>query len=354
MKTSKIINITHTDLDGVGCPIVLACMTQKTIVPYHCGYHDIEDVLKEILENLDSSIEAIYITDIAMRENSKYYDIFNKLNKQKKYNFVRLVDHHATSKFVNKYSWATSYETGIDGTKQCATYQLFQLLKHEGYASTQALEKFTTLVNLWDTWRWVTDYPEDSPCIAASHLNMVQSIYGKSKFFTEYISKIKLNSDMFEDAEKTVITCKEHEVTRDIKEKNKELMTIRYTYDYHSVDKSFIKFVENYLKNNHICDKNFLLSKKYSHTFNVGVVFTNRNVSDVGNGIAKLHPELDFVALIALPGSISFRSVKDLDVPLGIIANHITGKGGGHPQSAGGVLSKRFSYELLTKILKTN
>ena len=70
--------------------------------------------------------------------------------------------------------------------------------------------------------------------------------------------------------------------------------------------------------------------------FNVGVVYCTDNLSEIGNVLAKTHPELDFIILVALPGTLSFRCCKDLDVPLGIIANVIgSGQGGGHPQSSG-------------------
>lgn len=348
----KIINITHNDLDGVGCSIVLATMLHCNIESYYCGYHDIEDVLREVFAKLDDSVKAIYITDISMREGSKSYDKITEINKTYGYNFIRMIDHHATSKFVNKYAWATSYELGhISKKKECATYQLFRLLKKEGYSYSESLEKFVELVNLWDTWRWVTDYSVDAPYIEASQLNMVYSIYGRSKFFTTYISKIDNNSSMFEYPEQIVILCKEHEIKRDISNKDRELIVVDFTYHY---KKSLDTFVKSYLANNHITDKNYLLKPNYRKQFKVGVVFTTQNVSDVGNGLADLHPELDFIMLVSLPNTVSFRSKKELEVPLGIVAKYITGMGGGHPQSAGGCLSKKLSYSLVSEILKDN
>lgn len=352
MRT-RIINITHKDLDGVGCSIVLAVMTQKKVEPHYCGYHDIEDELDTVLSNLDDSVDSIYITDISMRENSKSYQRISSINRKYGHNFIQMIDHHATSNFVNKkFIWAQSYETDlVTGEKECATYQLFKFLADRGYSYNDALKNFVELVNLWDTWRWVTDYPVDSPCVAASELNMVQSIYGKRKFMSEYIHKIEKDLPMFDTIERAVIECKTHEIERDIQDKNLELITTEFTY---RSKKEYATFVKNYLENNHITDKAYLLNKNYRKTFKVGVVFTNRNVSDIGNGLAELHPELDFIMLVALPKTVSFRSVKDLDVPLGIIANNITGKGGGHPQSAGGVLSRRLSASIIHKVLSIN
>lgn len=351
MKT-RIINITHNDLDGVGCPIVLAVMTKKKVEPHYCGYHDIEEELDTILSNLDDSVENIYITDISMRENSKSYQRISDINKKYGYNFIRMIDHHATSNFVNKkFRWAQSYETdSVTGKKECATYQLFKFLVDKGYHYNEALKNFAELVNLWNTWRWVTDYPADKPRMEASELNMVQSIYGKRKFMSEYITKIEKNLPMFDTAERTIIDCKMHEIERDIQDKNQELITTDFTYRF---KKAYANFVKSYLENNHIADKDYLLSKNYHKTFKIGVVFANRNVSDIGNGLAKLHPELDFIMLLSLPKTVSFRSIKDLDVPLGIIANYTTGKGGGHPQSAGAVLSRRLSESIIQKVLPT-
>lgn len=351
MRAGRIINITHNDLDGVGCPIVLATMTGQKIEPHYCGYHDIEEELEKVLSNINGSVHRIFITDISMREGSESYERITQINKKYGFNFIQMIDHHATSQFVNKYFWAESHETDkVTGEKKCATYQLFEYLVNHRYTYDASTEKFAELVNLWDTWRWVTDYPSDKPREEASQLNMIQSIYGKGKFMCEYIHKIKNNLSMFDTTELTLIDCKMHEIKRDIQEKNGELSVV--DFDYHSKRK-YVTFVRNYLKNNHITDKSYLLNKSYHKSFKVGVVFASRNTSDVGNGLAKLHPELDFIMLLSLPKTASFRSVKDLDVPLGIIANYITGKGGGHPQSAGGVLSRKTSDAFIQKLLAT-
>jgi oligoribonuclease NrnB/cAMP/cGMP phosphodiesterase (DHH superfamily) len=351
MKAARIINITHTDLDGVGCPIVLAIMTDMKIEPHYCGYHDIEDELEKVLSSIDDSVHQIFITDISMREGSESYRKITQINRKYGRNFIQMIDHHATSQFANKYRWVESHETdAVTGEKKCATYQLFEYLQSQGYSTNYTLERFVTLVNLWDTWRWVTDYPANAPRVDASQLNMVQSIYGKKKFMSDYIRKIKNQLPMFEYAEQTIIDCKMHEIERDIQDKNEELFVTKFSY---RSKKEFAGFVKKYLESNHITDKNYLLNKDYHKQFTVGIVFTSRNISDVGNGLAKLHPELDFIMLVSLPKTVSFRSVKDLDVPLGIIANHITGKGGGHPQSAGGVLSRKMANDIIHKLLSS-
>lgn len=338
MSETKIINVTHNDLDGVGCPITLALLTGKYVEAYYCGYHDVESRLEYLLEHLDDSISQIFITDISFRKESGLDKKIDRLNKKRGYHFVRVVDHHATSSYLNKYDWAFSFEVDeATGEKKCATQWLYENLLESGCKNNIYLEEFVTLVNLWDTWRWVTDYPEDNPYEAASQLNMLFSIKGRGKFFADVIQRIKDNSSLFGEVENTLITCKLHEISRDVSDKDRELATVTYRYKSH---KRYKKFVEDYLNENHITDKNYLLIPEYHKDFKVGVVYSNRNISDIGNGLAKLHPELDFIAIVSLPRTISFRSVKDLSVPLGIIANSITGKGGGHPQSAGGVLDK--------------
>ncbi len=349
MEATRIINITHNDLDGVGCPIVLASMTHKMIEPHYCGYHDVEDEIAEILDNLDESVSQIFITDISMRKESKTYDRITQINAKYGYNFIYMVDHHATSQFVNKLPWAQSHEADlVTGELKCATYQLYEYLTKQGYNANESLIEFVTLVNLWDTWRWVTDYPADNPRVEASQLNMVQAIYGKKKFLADYIRKIKNCSPMFGPIENAIIECKMHEIEKDVQDKDRELIVTDFYYQFKP---KYLEFIKNYLNSNHITDKDYLMKTKYRKKFKIGVVYANRNVSDVGNKLAELHPELDFIMLISMPKTVSFRAVKDLDVPLGIVANYITGKGGGHPKSAGGVLGRNISERTLFNIL---
>ena len=64
-----------------------------------------------------------------------------------------------------------------------------------------------------------------------------------------------------------------------------------------------------------------------------GFVYADRYFSEMGNRLAELHPEYDFIAMIDVGGGmVSYRTVKD-DINLGELAKQFGG--GGHPKSAG-------------------
>ena len=66
--------------------------------------------------------------------------------------------------------------------------------------------------------------------------------------------------------------------------------------------------------------------------YKAGVVFACRFQSELGNQLATLHPELDFIAMINVGGGVSCRTVKE-DVNLAEIAALFGG--GGHAKAAG-------------------
>lgn len=79
-----------------------------------------------------------------------------------------------------------------------------------------------------------------------------------------------------------------------------------------------------------------------------GYVFAERFFSELGNRLCKMHPEIDFVAMIDMDGTISYRTVKD-DVDLGKDVAKIFG-GGGHPKSAGSQFQKKIILKTIENI----
>ena len=60
----KIINITHTDLDGIGCSIVLKSLFPNSELEYHCcSYHDVEKTISDVLDNLTKWNPFSVLTD---------------------------------------------------------------------------------------------------------------------------------------------------------------------------------------------------------------------------------------------------------------------------------------------------
>jgi nanoRNase/pAp phosphatase (c-di-AMP/oligoRNAs hydrolase) len=63
------------------------------------------------------------------------------------------------------------------------------------------------------------------------------------------------------------------------------------------------------------------------------LVFAEQNISELGNELCKMNPDIDFVIMVEMgTKKISLRTVRD-DIHLGELAKEIGG--GGHPKAAG-------------------
>ena len=80
-----------------------------------------------------------------------------------------------------------------------------------------------------------------------------------------------------------------------------------------------------------------------------GFVFADRYVSELGNRLCKMHPEIDYVAMIDIDGcTVSYRTVKE-DIDLGKNVASLFG-GGGHPKAAGSEFSQSIKLKVIDEI----
>ena len=95
--------------------------------------------------------------------------------------------------------------------------------------------------------------------------------------------------------------------------------------------------------------KNEKLIKKEVLGYTAGIVFAENYASELGNKLATLNPDCDFIAIIDVGGNkISYRTIKD-DINLGSdIASHFGG--GGHAKAAGSQISQNFTNEVINSI----
>ena len=392
----KLINITHTDLDGVGCTAICQYFADKNgyeVEFFNCGYSTVNDRVREVIDRVEAGekIDMVLITDISIKEGTNTDVLLNRMIEANPDMVVRLLDHHATATWLNKYSWAEVNEKDSDGVKRCGTWWTYKFLSEyfgesdldriheiECYADQPAdnyddllsqdpVFEFVKAVDLFDTWKWVEDYPDEEPFELAGDLNKLLKIKGFDTFLRDcqslfttvgvkYIQHKNYHSALISSTDELVIKYKEDEIERQIAQKDKELMFGKYRFELQT-DKQ-LELMKKHVLEKYAADKNMMFSelRKWrvgsSKLFNVGVVYCNDNLSEVGNALSKSHTELDFIILISLPGTISFRSCKNLEVPLGIIANVIgLGQGGGHPQSSGTPIKFATSKGLMEDII---
>lgn len=285
---------THTDLDGIGCAVLLGHSVSE---PYlgeieYCNYDDIEEKIQKFIDETEDIEEyQIFITDISVSE------IFaEKLDTMKNVK-IALIDHHATALKLNRFSWCHVY-TERFGMPISGTELFLEYLKMKGYSylTEHGVSRFAETVGDWDTWRWAKNGNT-----AAKDVNTLLHMIDREEFMGWCKSCLYSNS-YFPN------------------------FTDRHRWLLEQNDKEFVKYVDS-------CNQRMFVDDDF-YGYKCGMVFADRFISELGNKLCILHPEIDFIAMInPNTGIVSFRTVRE-DINLG---KDIAAKfgGGGHAKAAG-------------------
>lgn len=299
---------THTDLDGVGCAILAKLAFGEEVDISYCNYDDINENVMNYLNHNDDSLSYIYITDI--RVNEEVAELLDKRGG------VVFLDHHPTALELNKYPWCKVMVEDLNGVKTSGTKMFYHWLGMNGCLNkeleiNEALSRFAELVRNYDTWRW-SELGEDG--IICKQVNDLMYLYGRDKFITWCISEI--HDEVFPrlySADELLLSTKQREIDEYVEEKNEQII-----------------FSE-------LCGRE------------CGFVFAEKYVSELGNKLCKMHPEIDFIAMIDMgTKTVSYRTVKD-DIDLGKDIAQLFG-GGGHPKAAGSEFSDNVQFKVIEKI----
>jgi oligoribonuclease NrnB/cAMP/cGMP phosphodiesterase (DHH superfamily) len=309
----KVKLFSHCDLDGVGCGIVGIFAFPDINISY-CSYEDMDKIITEFINNKEYlKYDYIYITDLAIRKET--VDLINNTHPENfKDNFmlsemVQLFDHHATSLWMNENFWC-KVVVEENGEATCGTSLFYNRLIDKGDLKyNKSLFDFTEIVRKYDTWLWSTKYSDTEP----KKWNDFLYIIGRKEFIDYATNAIWSNDALMLDSFANKIL-------------NIEQKRIDSYVDY----------------------KNKSLKAKTVAGKKAGIVFAESYVSELGNSLANMHPELDFIIMVNPTGGISYRAVKD-DIDLGADIASLFG-GGGHKKSAGSELDKKLIDELIDKI----
>ena len=151
---SKILSVSHNDLDGVGCQILLGGI-YKNITYINCSYFTID---KELMNLDEGDYDYIFVTDIS----PKIQEVLDKFDN------LILIDHHQNAvnnpskkRFVNK--------------KYSATFLTNHFLtKMYGEEKVERFSKMVKLINDYDMW--ILKYK------GSKALNDLFSLYNDEKF----------------------------------------------------------------------------------------------------------------------------------------------------------------------------
>ncbi len=317
----SVLIITHNDLDGYGCPLVASVFPLFKDVDYinTRDPNHASAVMDRIIKSKTyEDYDRIYITDISVDQHTAN-SIEKELRLKSK---LRLIDHHMTATWLNLYDWANVEVVDSLGRKESGTSLLFKELldeiTEEGMKSPfeSRVSLLSEVIRLYDTWEWKernVDYPVD--------LNDLFYLLGGKEFINKYKNKCLEDSTdwkLFDDEDLAML-------------KTNNL-----------IKQDYIDKISN--KNNiHITSV---------FGYKAGVVFADKYISELGNNICEINPELDLAMIIDMQGQkVSYRTAKE-EVDVSEIAKTLGG--GGHTKASGNKIGEHAIREFLYSIFTFN
>lgn len=314
----KIKLFTHTDLDGIGCAIIGRYAFGSDVDIEYVDYDNVNDnVAIFINDNNYRFYDKVFITDISINER-----IANTIDKLPLAGNFQLLDHHETALWLNKYDWATVRveEVLIDSDRETdktsGTYMFYRyLLERENdwslyHVNECQIYNFADIVRKYDTWQWKNKYNDTTP----KQWNDLYYILGRERFIEQTLGKI-INSDVkLNKNDLILLELEQEKIDRYIEGKYKNLI---------------IKNIQGYA---------------------TGIVFAEQYHSELGNRLSEMHPGLDFITIINIDKSVSYRTTKDY-IHLGNDIAKIY-SGGGHAQAAGSPISEKVKEIILNNIFQ--
>jgi oligoribonuclease NrnB/cAMP/cGMP phosphodiesterase (DHH superfamily) len=262
----------------------------------YCDYANVNEKVSKFIENKDyENYSNIFITDISITEDLA--EIINSLELKNK---LKLIDHHSTSSYLNKYDWCTvitAFNKGLSSGTALFHRYLIGILKSPVLLDNAWVKDFVETIRQYDTWEWKNVYDNDKPKL----WNNLLYLYGREKFIDHVYCMLRYQKEFYyTDIDKLLLELDSNKKEEYFKKKAKEL------------------------------DTNYVLIG-----YKVGIVFAEQYISELGNFLAESNKNLDFIVIIS-GKTISYRTIRK-DVNLGEIAKMFGG--GGHPSSAGSQIS---------------
>lgn len=307
---------THNDLDGLACALLAQLAYGKDQVDFEtCHYEDINDKLNLYLEEKQyEQFDYCYITDISMRA-----EIAAQINTHfdDPSHFIALHDHHISAIKLNQYPWCHVTVENNKGIKCSGTSLFYEALlnldlPHKDLLEKQLTQNFVEKVRRYDTWDW-----QPLEDLESKQLNDLFFILGKERFLEYWLERLETSTEDFgfDETQKLLLELRQNEIDQYIESRNEEII------------------------------------EKEIAGYKAGIIFANRFQSELGNQLALLHPELDFIAMINVGGGVSCRTAKE-DVNLAEIAALFGG--GGHAKAAGLPVKDEIREMVINQIFHLN
>ncbi len=193
----QTLHISHNDLDGLGCGVLIKKFMHGNIKTVYLGYDDIDQYIEDNYHYYD----RIIITDV-----SPQYGTVEMLAGEKD---VLIIDHHASSDSLKDFHF-----THHDITK-CATMLTYEYLLQEGFKAEE-YEEFAHCINDIDMWFLKR---EDS-----LKMSVLFNLMGLTRMEERFLSTPYTT---FTDTEKLLITLEEERRDNYIKKAMRNIETIK-------------------------------------------------------------------------------------------------------------------------------
>ena len=321
MKNRIIHHLSHIDLDGYSCQMVMKYTPYKTY-NYNANYGaEVKQKLELILENIRKEKKPAYIliTDLNLTADESRWlqHELKKINDNYCDVKLQLLDHHGSgAESAKKFEW---YFLDVE---RCATKITYDYAKeHFDLDEPEWMEKYVNVVNAVDLWK-----QEEKENFE----------YGKvcMRLVTE---TRELNRIMFAEEDSHYKLSLLLEAVKLINEPNAPIVL---DDNIHRLKKEFFrededdtldnlatKYVVKLLGNAR--KEKTIYYKGYRGYLSYGV----GNTSIVGNGFLLAYPEYDFIVDVSYRGTMSLRANNNVSVAQ---ISKEWANGGGHPNAAGG------------------
>lgn len=193
----QTLHISHNDLDGLGCGVLIKKFMHGNIKTVYLGYDDIDQYIEDNYHYYD----RIIITDV-----SPQYGTVEMLAGEKD---VLIIDHHASSDSLKDFHFIHH-----DITK-CATMLTYEYLLQEGFKAEE-YEEFARCINDIDMWFLKR---EDS-----LKMSVLFNLMGITRMEERFLSTPYTT---FTDTEKLLITLEEERRDNYIKKAMRNIETIK-------------------------------------------------------------------------------------------------------------------------------
>ncbi len=193
----QTLHISHNDLDGLGCGVLIKKFMPGNIKTAYLGYDDIDSYIEENYQYYD----RIIITDV-----SPSYGMVEMLAGEKD---VIIIDHHISSEPLKDFPFT------YHNIKKCATLLTYEYLIENG-CKAEEYEEFAKCINDVDMWFLKRD---DS-----LNMGLLFNLLGITRMEDRFLNKPYKG---FTDTEKLLIALEEERRNSYIKKAMRNIVTMK-------------------------------------------------------------------------------------------------------------------------------